>query len=118
MGPIRDVETDVLVVGGGLLGCSVAYYLARAGTDVVVIERDELNTQASGTNAGNLHAQIPHAFFTGEEAEYGDGQADLRAEMGRMRLLLVAAIEEWKELARTMARDFGIDLEVAITMIV
>ena len=44
MEPIRDVETDVLVVGGGLLGCAVAYYLARAGTDVVVIERDELNT--------------------------------------------------------------------------
>ena len=115
MEPIRDVETDVLVVGGGLLGCAVAYYLARAGTDVVVIERDELNTQASGTNAGNLHAQIPHSFFTGEEEEYGDGRADLRAEMGRMRPLLLAAIEEWKELDRTMARDFGIDLEVAIT---
>ncbi|MDP6603033.1 MAG: FAD-binding oxidoreductase [Rhodospirillales bacterium] len=115
MEPLRDVETDVLVVGGGLLGCAVAYYLARAGADVVLIERDELNTQASGANAGNLHSQIPHAFFTGEEEEYGDGRADLRAEMGRMRPLLLAAIEEWKDLARTMARDFGIDLEVAIT---
>jgi sarcosine oxidase subunit beta len=115
MEPFSDVETDVLVVGGGLLGCAAAYNLARAGTDVVVIERDELNTQASGTNAGNLHSQIPHAFFTGEGEGYGDGQADLRAEMGRMRPLLLAAIEEWKELARTMARDFGIDLEVAIT---
>lgn len=115
MEPFSDVEADVLVVGGGLLGCAAAYYLARAGTDVVLIERDELNTQASGTNAGNLHSQIPHAFFTGEEEEYGDGHADLREEMGRMRPLLVAAIEEWKELGRNMASEFGIDLDVVIT---
>jgi glycine/D-amino acid oxidase-like deaminating enzyme len=51
-------EADVVIVGGGLLGCAVAYYLARAGVDVTLLERGELNREASGTNAGSFHFQI------------------------------------------------------------
>ena len=51
-------ETDVLVVGGGIAGTAMAYYLARAGVAVVLVERGELNREASGTNAGSLHLQI------------------------------------------------------------
>jgi len=51
-------ETDVLVVGGGIAGTAIAYYLARAGVAVVLVERGELNREASGTNAGSLHLQI------------------------------------------------------------
>jgi glycine/D-amino acid oxidase-like deaminating enzyme len=50
--------TDVLVVGGGVAGAALAYDLARAGTDVVLVERGELNREASGTNAGSIHLQI------------------------------------------------------------
>src|SRR3954469_5784720 len=55
--PLPD-ETDVLVVGGGLAGCALAYYLAREGVEVAVVERGELNREASGTNAGSFHFQI------------------------------------------------------------
>jgi len=51
-------ETDVLIVGGGIAGTAMAYYLARAGVEVVLVERGELNREASGTNAGSLHLQI------------------------------------------------------------
>jgi glycine/D-amino acid oxidase-like deaminating enzyme len=51
-------ETDVLIVGGGIAGTAMAYYLARAGVAVVLVERGELNREASGTNAGSLHLQI------------------------------------------------------------
>jgi glycine/D-amino acid oxidase-like deaminating enzyme len=56
-GPL-PAETDVLVVGGGLAGCACAYYLASEGLEVVLVERDELNREASGTNAGSFHFQI------------------------------------------------------------
>src|SRR3954454_19526406 len=55
--PLPD-ETDVLVVGGGLAGCALAYYLAGEGVEVAVLERGELNREASGTNAGSFHFQI------------------------------------------------------------
>lgn len=45
---------DAVVVGGGVIGCSVAYHLARAGTDVVLLERGELAGAASGAAAGML----------------------------------------------------------------
>ena len=53
----RD-ETDVLVIGGGILGCVTACHLAIRGVETILIDQDELNRQASGTNAGSLHFQI------------------------------------------------------------
>jgi len=60
--------TDVIVIGGGIAGCTTAYYLANDGVDVTLLEQYELNTLASGSNAGSLHAQIqPEPFI-----EYGN----------------------------------------------
>src|SRR6478672_6570144 len=58
-----SVSTDVLVIGGGILGCATAYYLARRSVDVLVVERGGLNREASGANAGSLHIQIHGAHF-------------------------------------------------------
>ena len=56
-------ETDILIIGGGLAGTATAYFLARDGAEVTLVERSDLNTQASGSNAGSIHAQIPHEPF-------------------------------------------------------
>jgi sarcosine oxidase, subunit beta len=56
-GPL-PAETDVLIAGGGIAGAALAYELARAGVEVVLVERGELNREASGTNAGSIHLQI------------------------------------------------------------
>jgi sarcosine oxidase, subunit beta len=53
-----QVGCDVLVVGGGISGCAASYYLARAGLSVLLAEEHDLNTAASGRNAGSLHGQI------------------------------------------------------------
>ena len=56
-------SADVAIIGAGLVGASTAYYLAKGGVDVAVIERGNLNREASGANAGSLHLQIyihPH----------------------------------------------------------
>lgn len=55
--------SEVVIVGGGVAGCSVAYHLALAGVKSTVIEREGIGTQASGFSAGGLNplegAQIP-----------------------------------------------------------
>jgi gamma-glutamylputrescine oxidase len=47
-------ETNVAVVGGGLLGCWTAYWLAKRGVDVTLIERDVISWGATGRNGGFL----------------------------------------------------------------
>lgn len=43
---------DIAVIGGGIVGVSVAYFLAKQGQDVVLIERRGLASEASGANMG------------------------------------------------------------------
>jgi glycine oxidase len=47
---------EVVVVGGGVIGCAVSFFLARAGADVTLLERGELAGEASGAAAGMLAA--------------------------------------------------------------
>ena len=102
--PTAELETDVLVVGGGIAGCSTAYYLTLKGVEVVLVERGELNSEASGTNGGGLHVQIPNEEFVA----YGDDWAQAFAPVLR---LLMAAAEHW----RNLESELGVDLEVDIS---
>jgi len=86
-GPL-PAETDVVVIGGGLAGTAVAYYLAREGVDVVLIERSELNREASGTNAGSFHFQIAMHQLTARETESARPRllSDVRLHLSAARL--------------------------------
>src|SRR5579862_636050 len=53
-----DRSVDVAVVGGGFTGLTTALALARAGIEVVVLERDFAGFGASGRNAGHLTPTI------------------------------------------------------------
>ena len=46
--------SDVIVVGGGVIGCASAWFLAREGLSVTLLERGQLAERASGANAGML----------------------------------------------------------------
>jgi glycine oxidase len=48
-------STQVAIIGGGAMGCAVAYYLAKAGIRSTIIESEGIATQASGYNAGGLN---------------------------------------------------------------
>jgi len=49
---VKDRHSDVLILGGGVIGLASAYYLARAGLQVRVIERDKIGAGASSGNCG------------------------------------------------------------------
>ena len=49
-------HTQVVVIGGGVVGCSVLYHLTKAGwKDVVLLERDELTSGSTWHAAGGMH---------------------------------------------------------------
>jgi glycine/D-amino acid oxidase-like deaminating enzyme len=93
----------VLVIGGGVTGCAAAYYLARAGAGVTLVERYDLNTQASGRNAGGLHGQIQHEAWD----EHGEAWA---REFGPTLALMRDSIALWQGLSD----ELGVDLEVSV----
>ena len=65
---------DVVIAGGGVMGCALAYQLARRGVDVVLFERAELGSQSTGKCAGGVRQQ-----FSNEE--------NVRLQMLAVRLL-------------------------------
>lgn len=56
--PMSDVRaTDVIVVGGGIVGSTAAFFLRRRNRTVTLIERGLVGQQASGVNFGNIRRQ-------------------------------------------------------------
>lgn len=101
---LPDQEAAILVIGGGVVGACLAYYLSQAGQDVLVVERDDTNLQASGANAGSLHVQLL-SFDFGAKAEAGGGPAAATLPLGPRSVAL------WQQLQA----DCGEDFEVRIT---
>ena len=50
------MESEILIVGGGIAGVSTAFALAHQGHDVALLERGEIASEASGVNAGGIGA--------------------------------------------------------------
>ena len=57
MTPSLPRRADVVVVGGGVIGTSIAFHLAEAGTDVCLLERSELASGSTSRGAGGVRAQ-------------------------------------------------------------
>ena len=66
--PLPTETVDTLVIGGGVAGSCLAYWLAREGIEALVVERDDVNLQASGANAGSLHVQLLAFDFVARRA--------------------------------------------------
>jgi glycine/D-amino acid oxidase-like deaminating enzyme len=94
-------SADVAIIGGGLMGCSAAYYLAKGGVDVAVLERGSVNREASGSNAGSLHLQIYiHPHFPDDWIER------IRPSIALMR----EAAKSWAAMESELGTDCGIRL--------
>ena len=100
---IVNCEAEVAVIGAGILGSCAAYYLAREGMDVVVLDRDRRNGAASGNNAGSLHVQLL-AYDFGDRAQAGGGPAAETLPLQRDSVAL------WPELAAELGADPDIEI--------
>ena len=110
----------VVIIGGGVIGCSVAYHLTKLGwTDVVLLERKRL-TSGTTWHAAGLIAQLRSSNPATRLAKYSaDLYAKLEEETGiatgvRQNGSVSVALNEARreELLRTasMARAFGVEV--------
>ena len=100
-------STDVLIVGGGVLGCATSYYLACRGIDTLLVERGALSREASGANAGTLHIQIPAFHFRTQYLE-STTAAQRESDFLITNQLYAAAAEAWCGLERALDADLGV----------
>lgn len=100
-GPL-PAETDVAVVGGGIAGAALAFYLAREGVEVVCLEGGELNREASGTNAGSFHLQLAIHQLSGQGTS---GDRDRLLADARLSL---EAYSLWRELDRELSGELDL----------
>ena len=117
---IQD-KAKVIIIGGGVIGCSVAYHLSKLGwNDIVLLERKQL-TSGTTWHAAGLIGQLRASANMTKLAKYTQElYFDLEKETGvstgfkRVGSISVALTNErMEELKRSaaMARAFGVDVE-------
>ena len=54
---VKLEKADVLIIGGGIHGSSLAYYLAKNNKSVILVEKSHIGAEASGRNGGGVRQQ-------------------------------------------------------------
>jgi len=115
-------NTKVVIIGGGIAGCSVAYHLTKYGwKDVVLLERDQLTSGTTWHAAGLVSQLGPSAAVTKIRKYTTDLYKELEKKTGfsaglklNGALSIATTKERWQELQRqaTTAQLFDVYVEV------
>ena len=115
-------QARIVIIGGGIIGCSIAYHLTAMGeTDVVLLEQHQLTDGATWHAAGlvgqlrssrNTTRMLEHSVELYGRLEAETGQAVDWHQVGSLRL--ACSPERVMELKRltTMAKSFGLPMEI------
>jgi glycine cleavage system aminomethyltransferase T/glycine/D-amino acid oxidase-like deaminating enzyme len=108
-------QARVVVIGGGITGCSVAYHLALAGwTDVLLVEKAQLTAGSTCQAAGLVTAFNPSSTMM----EFRRYSIELYRSLGAFEtvgsLRLASSREQLLELERTASRARGIGLDAGV----
>jgi 4-methylaminobutanoate oxidase (formaldehyde-forming) len=114
-------HAQTVIIGGGVVGCSVAYHLTKLGwTDVVLLERKTLTSGTTWAAAG-LVGQLWASSALTKLATYGTelyqrledetGQSTGFVRSGSLRVARTEARKHEFEHAMGMARAFGVEIE-------
>lgn len=115
-------SAKAVIIGGGIVGCSTAYHLAKMGwTDVVLLERKKLTSGTTFHAAGLVGQLRSNANITQLLGYSVDLYNKLEAETGQATgwkmnggLRLACNEERWTEVKRqaTTAHSFGLDMQL------
>jgi dimethylglycine dehydrogenase len=115
-------SAQVVVIGGGVVGCSVLYHLTKAGwKDVVLVERDILTSGSTWHAAGGFHtlngdpnvAKLQgYTIGLYDELEKISGQACGLHRSGGLILADTPARMQWLKMAHARARYLGLETEI------
>ena len=114
-------SAKIIVIGGGIVGCSTAYHLAKLGAEVLLLERNKLTSGTTFHAAGLVGQLRTSANITQLLGESVRLYQTLEAETGlgtgwKMNggLRLACNAQRWIEVKRqaTMARSFGLEMHL------
>jgi len=95
----RDVNTDVLIIGGGMTGVLCAYMLKQAGVDCILVEADRLCSGVTGETTAKITAQ--HGLLYHKLVQrFGAGRAGLYLRANQ------EAVEQYRKLCRHVDCEF------------
>jgi sarcosine oxidase, subunit beta len=95
---------DVVVVGAGVIGCSIAYHLSAAGLKTALLDREQVGTGASGANFGMVQSndvELKHSIpmVRAGYARYEHLEEELGMPFGFRRiasLRLLSSEKQWR----------------------
>lgn len=111
-------KADIIILGGGIVGCSIAYRLAEKGQSVILLENTRVGEEASGRNDGGVRQQnrlpeeIPMAMAAIKI--WADMEDELEWDVGYRRggnLRLILTEEERERYRGFMEREATFDLK-------